>query len=413
MTQTTRGRSVPAAATPVRRRPKDRKAQIALVAGQAFSERGYHAVGVDDIAAALGISGPALYRHFPNKYALLVHAAMSSVISLRSASQAAVAVDPDGPALTPEEQLDRILRALISTTVENRRTGGLYRWEGRYLQPADRELMRAEFVALTQNIAGPLRALRPDLGDRDAVMLAASALSVIGSITAHRAALANRRIEKLLLGTSWGVLRCDLLAAPPARTTVEDPSAQRGLAVASKRELLLGESVKIFNERGYHESSIEEIGTAAGINASSVYRHFASKADLLAAVFYRAGDRLAMATAAALGASSDPEDALSRLSAAYVDLAFARPEVLSVYFAEIGNLPKHERTNLRNVQRLHVEEWVHLLTAVRPELSAVEGRFLVHAALGQALDVGRLMHFDTGAQARGRMQTLMLTVLRS
>lgn len=404
MAQTTRSRPVPTDA-PVRRRPKDRKAQIALTAAQAFSERGYHAVGVDEIAAALGISGPALYRHFPNKYALLLQAALSTVGSLRAAADAA-----DAPDASPEDQLDRVLRALIATTVEHRRTGGLYRWEGRYLQPADRELMRADFRALNERLAKPLGRLRPDLGRRDATILAAAALSVVGSITAHRSALANRRIEKLLLATAWGVLRCDLAAAPPAESTIEDPAA-RGLAVTSKRELLLGEAMKIFHAQGYHESSIEEIGAAAGINASSVYRHFPSKADLLAAGFHRAADRLAVATDDALGASADPEEALRRLSAAYIDLAFARPEVLSVYFAEIGNLPSGERTNLRNVQRLHVEEWVHLLGAVRPELSPVEARFVVHAALGQALDVGRLMRFDTDARARGQMQAVMLAVL--
>ena len=39
-----------------------------------FCERGYHRVGIDEIAAVVGISGPAVYRHFPNKYAMLAHA---------------------------------------------------------------------------------------------------------------------------------------------------------------------------------------------------------------------------------------------------------------------------------------------------------------------------------------------------
>ena len=56
-----------------RTRPKNRKAQIAAAAAEAFSERGYHAVGIDEIAAKVGISGPALYRHFPTKYALFVY----------------------------------------------------------------------------------------------------------------------------------------------------------------------------------------------------------------------------------------------------------------------------------------------------------------------------------------------------
>ena len=171
--------------------------------------------------------------------------------------------------------------------------------------------------------------------------------------------------------------------------------------------------MKIFDRRGYHEPSIEEIGAAAGINASSVYRHFPSKADLLAAAFYRAADRLAVATQSALGSTTDPAEALERLTGAYIDLAFAQPDVIAVYFAEIGNLPASERTSLRNVQRLHIEEWVNLLTAVHPQRQQAEARFLVHAALGQTLDVGRQMRFDTGAMARGRMQTLMLTVLHS
>ncbi|EME21246.1 TetR/AcrR family transcriptional regulator [Rhodococcus triatomae] len=408
MTQSTRSRSVPDPSAP-RKRPKNRKAQIALVAAEAFSERGYHAVGVDDIAARLGISGPALYRHFPNKYALFVQAALGTVGSLRAAAEGAVEAEADSD---PERRLDAIVRALLTTTIENRTTGGLYRWEGRYLQPDDRALMRADFAALNATLTAPLLEMRPELTASDTGAIAASTLSVIGSITAHRATLANRRVEKLLHRAAWAVLRCDLGAAAPAQTTIDDP-ASGGLSVTSKRELLLTEAMKIFDRRGYHESSIEEIGAAAGINASSVYRHFPSKADLLAAAFYRAADRLAVATQSALGSTTDPAEALERLTSAYIDLAFAHPDVIAVYFAEIGNLPATERTSLRNVQRLHIEEWVNLLTAVHPERQQAEARFLVHAALGQTLDVGRQMRFDTGAQARGRMQKLMLTVLHS
>ena len=36
-----------------------------------FAARGYHDVGIDDIGAAAGISGPGVYRHFASKQALL------------------------------------------------------------------------------------------------------------------------------------------------------------------------------------------------------------------------------------------------------------------------------------------------------------------------------------------------------
>lgn len=52
--------------TPVRRRPKDRKAQVERAAAEAFSASGYHAVGMETIAAKVGVSAAALYRHYPS-----------------------------------------------------------------------------------------------------------------------------------------------------------------------------------------------------------------------------------------------------------------------------------------------------------------------------------------------------------
>src|ERR1700759_54163 len=48
-----------------------RREQILKEAAQLFAERGFHGVGVDEIGAAVGISGPGLYRHFAGKDAML------------------------------------------------------------------------------------------------------------------------------------------------------------------------------------------------------------------------------------------------------------------------------------------------------------------------------------------------------
>src|SRR3954453_6563962 len=48
-----------------------RRDQILREAARLFAERGFHGVGVDEIGAAVGISGPGLYRHFPGKDAML------------------------------------------------------------------------------------------------------------------------------------------------------------------------------------------------------------------------------------------------------------------------------------------------------------------------------------------------------
>jgi AcrR family transcriptional regulator len=59
-----RGRTVPA------QRPSRRDEVLAIAAG-VFAEHGFGGVTVDDIGAACGMSGPALYHHFASKEAIL------------------------------------------------------------------------------------------------------------------------------------------------------------------------------------------------------------------------------------------------------------------------------------------------------------------------------------------------------
>jgi AcrR family transcriptional regulator len=48
-----------------------RRELLLRAAADLFASRGYHAVGIDDIGEAAGISGPGVYRHFSSKQALL------------------------------------------------------------------------------------------------------------------------------------------------------------------------------------------------------------------------------------------------------------------------------------------------------------------------------------------------------
>ena len=60
--------------TPVTARDRakaERTDAILLAAAELFGARGYSGVSLEDIGAAVGISGPAVYRHFAGKQALL------------------------------------------------------------------------------------------------------------------------------------------------------------------------------------------------------------------------------------------------------------------------------------------------------------------------------------------------------
>jgi AcrR family transcriptional regulator len=337
----------------------------------------------------VGITGPAVYRHFPNKYAMLVHATRELTDAILAATRPA-----PGPVEDPAAGLDRMLATLAGLGVERRRVGGLYQWEGRYLTAEHRAEFRAELAVLVGRIADPLRRLRPALPPERARLLARAVLSVTGSLSTHRAPITRGRAEHVLRRTGWALLRADLPAPAPAT----GPTGEGGgrVRVRARREILMAEALRLFYEQGYHRVSMRDIGRAAGINASSVYRHFPGKGELLAAVYYRAADRVAAATATALATASSHSDALDRLLESYVDLVFGHGDLVCVYQAENNNLPDSDRHELRKAQRLHIEEWVRLLRKVSPRLTAAEARIQVHAATNLVTDLGRLSNFDRG-----------------
>ena len=54
-----------------------RRDQLLATAAELFAKRGFHGVSVADLGAACGISGPALYKHFPSKDAILAEMLVS------------------------------------------------------------------------------------------------------------------------------------------------------------------------------------------------------------------------------------------------------------------------------------------------------------------------------------------------
>jgi len=63
--------AVPRQASRRSKAKSDRRSQLITAAERLMAEHGYLAVRLEDIGAAAGVSGPAIYRHFPNKEALL------------------------------------------------------------------------------------------------------------------------------------------------------------------------------------------------------------------------------------------------------------------------------------------------------------------------------------------------------
>jgi AcrR family transcriptional regulator len=387
----------------VRRRPKDRKAQIARASAAAFSELGYYGVSMETIAKRVGISAAALYRHYSSKYELF----RDAVLTLGQQLVDCTAFADDGD---PELTLRRLVSALVDTAMANRESGGLYRWEGRYLRGDDQATLNSQMRTVHYRIQRPLSAIRPELTSRQRWTVSTSALSVIGSIVDHRAKLPAIQVRALLADLADAVLAAEL---PDVEASAADvhPSAAV-IAETPKYEALLNESMRLFNLKGYRDTSMDDIATAVGMPASGIYRYFSGKSDILAAAFRRAADRLSSELSEIVGTTPDRDEALGAVIDAYVARSFDQPELDYVYYTERLNMTPGDQKILRNLQRANVESWVDLVASVRPDWTPGQARFAVHAAMSLVIDLGRLMRYENSAPARAVVERLVdLTLL--
>jgi AcrR family transcriptional regulator len=389
----------------IRRRPKDRKAQIARASAEAFSTFGYHAVSMEAIASRVGISATALYRHYPSKYDLFRDAVLALGEQLVGCTAFADEAQPGA------ETLQRLTSAITDTALANRESGGLYRWEARFLRGDDQATLNGQMRTVNRRIQLSLFALRPELSSRQLWMLSSSMLSVIGSIVDHHAKLPAAHIRVVLNEIATAISAADVPDLSQGSGTERQRSGPAGVD-PSKYEALLTESVRLFNRKGYRDTTMEEIASAVGMPTSGIYRYITGKNDILAAIYRRAADRLSSEASSILGAVSDPEEALTGLIDAYVKRSFDHPELAYVYYTERVNMAPADRKILRNLQRATVESWVRLLTEIRTDWTVGQARFAVHAAMALVIDVGRLVHYDNSVESRAAVSRLLdLTLL--
>jgi AcrR family transcriptional regulator len=368
-----------------RRRVPDRKAQLVGLAAELFGRHGYHEVGVQEIAAAAGLTGPAVYRHFPSKQAILAHALLAGVDAFAGAVEDAFGSGAADP-------LGALSLRLAELSVEHRETLALWRWQGRHLADADQALVVQWAGVVMERWIAALRAARPELSGADAALLCWAAMSVFGSVAVHHVSLPRARFSRLLAAIADAVLATPALptadlvpAEPEAATTATTATTE----AAGRREALLAGATRLFRERGYHAVSMEEIGAAGGIAGPSVYRHFGSKAELLAAACHRMADRLAAEARAALATAAGPADALHRLVRSYTLTALANRDLLAVYAADSGSMAAPERAELIRLQREYVAGWVAALRAAHPGLAEPPARIAVHVGLTIVNDLVR------------------------
>src|SRR5262245_20006843 len=143
---------------PPRRRPRNRKQLIVAAAAKQFERRGFHDVAIADIVAEVGITGPALYRHFRGKSDLLVATVELELEQLEAAY---------GVGGSLRELLDEACRV----TLRPGRVASLWQRNRVFLAPDDQAALDSRYYAALEPLRKAIIAERPALDERKAQML--------------------------------------------------------------------------------------------------------------------------------------------------------------------------------------------------------------------------------------------------
>ncbi|WP_300010913.1 TetR/AcrR family transcriptional regulator [Pseudonocardia sp.] len=379
-----------APAPPARRsRPANRRAEIARHAGELFSVRGFHAVRMDDIAEASGITARALYRHYRNKQALLAHV-------VREDQQHVIdtlTTLAERPAQTRDSVAD--LAAVTDAALDSRRLSLLWQREARHLADEDYRLVRRQ----TRWIAATLDELflrhdRPDLGDDIIDIRRWVLVSIVSGHGLYDSPLPRPRLAGELIAAARRVID-----APPGVPSADPPApVQVDRTPIARREQLIWAAARAFRDKGFGGVGNDEVGSQLGIVGPALYRYFDTKADLLVAAVNRLHEWLALEMTRAIHAPCPDEHVLAVLVRGHVRVAIEASELLAVWLTERLYLPDAARERFDRIEADYIAEWQRWLSIARPDLPDAVAASLVTTAktvIDDCARIQRLQHYPT------------------
>jgi AcrR family transcriptional regulator len=154
----------------------DRRSQLIAAAERLVAGRGYLAVRLEDIGAAVGVSGPAIYRHFPNKEALLVELLVGISTRLLAGARDVIAKTDDARTALDDLvdfHLDFVFGEPDLIRIQDRDLAHLPDTAARQVRRSQRQYVEIWVSVLTR--------LDPQLAEDDARVMAHAAFGLLNS----------------------------------------------------------------------------------------------------------------------------------------------------------------------------------------------------------------------------------------
>ena len=175
-----------------------------------------------------------------------------------------------------------------------------------------------------------------------------------------------------------------------------DPAADRSnTKSALTRVRILDQAARLLSEKGYAQTTLSEIGNAAGLKAGSIYYHFESKEELVYEVF-RLGVTRSMehvrGAVGRLGEAAPAADGLRTAIRAHLESLHAQGHYSSAGLRIVEQAPRSIQQRQYVNHRHYGEYWDLLLRraqaagAIDPAADLLTVRLLLFGAMNSTID---------------------------
>ena len=185
-----------------------RRAALLSAAATLFAERGFNGVSIEDLGSAAGVSGPAVYRHFSSKHAVLTALLTGVSQDLLDGGQAVVENSPG-----PEEALRGLIEFQVDFALRNPDVIRVHDRDLDSLPTEDSQTVRALQRAYVEVWVAVLTRLLPEQEPARLRVRAHAAFGLINSTphTTHRGKAVRDKTwrRNLLEQMAWAALKAE------------------------------------------------------------------------------------------------------------------------------------------------------------------------------------------------------------
>jgi AcrR family transcriptional regulator len=178
-----------------------------------------------------------------------------------------------------------------------------------------------------------------------------------------------------------------------------DQWAMREEILAYKRERILEEAVKLFYERGFTGTTLDDIAAELGVTKPFIYTHFRSKTDLLAALCMPTIELSLEAVSRAAKGTGSPTERLYCAVVDFTQVVLSRQANIAIYFREEKNLSPDALAEINTLRK----KFDRVLSKLLAE-GAAAGEFDVKDVSLAALAIGGMISWAyTWHRPEGRL----------